>query len=1269
MSPVFLPNSEPLRPQQPTGKKKTSSKSESEWLAPAILTARTITAAAESTPFLYIKGVSGTVLILLETVQNVKRNRKDLKDLCNTTTEIVALLHNQIVTYGNTAAAKFKILCEELESHLKAVIIAVQNLHNPSKGFQKRVKEFMGSSNITEEIAEYQNQIQGVYFKLKASITQTLPKTSLLIVSQLLAAVDTNSKVKDMHAIIMAPGFVVTPPNQSINNCPPPSRMFQGRQAILTKMHQFFAVNPGKQRIYVLHGLGGAGKTQIALKFIQESLARPVAKFSNMFLVDASTLDTLNSGLKNMAISKGVGNTAQDALTWLQSNHGEWLLFFDNADNPGVNLNMFFPQCAHGNIIITSRNPGLRVYGQHSLVSDIEKADAIALLLQSAAKESYEENVETAAKIVKELCYLPLAITQARSFISQSEDLEGYLKLYKKNQAQLLNTKPEQAHDRYAWTVYTTWQISFKKLSQPATILLQLCSFLHYTGISEDIFSNASKYSSPVWLPAKEELQRPLEFLSHFLGPTGEWDSLRFQNVTKEIRAYSLISFDATTKMLSIHPLVHTWMRSTLGDEVACHSCISALVGMSIADILDSDITLASLKLITHLEALHPFSATVEVDFRAAFWGIYLGAGKFKEAQILIQATFEKYKFIFGERHPATLEVMHRFAVTCRNLGEYKKAEKLQVEVVNEQAQLLGDDNVNTLKAMGNLAATYFVMGDFVKARSLGVPVLEKRTTLLGPDHRDTLMTMGNLALTHFNLGDYEKAKELETLVLQKQTTLLGQDHPDTLMTMGNLALTHYNLGDYEKAKELEVAVLQRRTEVLGEEHPYTLMAMGNLALTHFILGDCEKAKELEMMVLQKWTKVLGEEHPNTLHAMGNLAKTHFNLGNLEEAKELEMVVLDKQSTLLGQDHPDTLLAMWNLAMTHHKLGDFEAAKELGTVVLQKRTTLLGEDHPDTFMTMGNLALAHFNLGDYEKAKELEMRVLQKCTKVWGEEHPDTLLAMGNLAVAHSNLGDFEKTKELEMVVLEKRTTLLGQDHPDTLITMGNLAFTHSNLGDFEKAKELEIMVLEKRRELFGDGHLLSILAMRNLAHTYQKLQKQKEAEELEQLVKESGFKSQLTGDFSAQIASSLHNRFIFKSHHIDFVEQVKQRQLKKTGINIWPCPSRWFYGFRAMGSCPVPSHILNTWRRDGSGTSAVLYHRKRPATGQHNFEDFTLDFSAMVSMYFSFNSFLPTQSGRNCDSGNTDQELLSTRAGCPVARPVPQEPLEVLDNVQPYQR
>ncbi|KAJ7711367.1 hypothetical protein B0H16DRAFT_600879 [Mycena metata] len=833
-------------------------------------------------------------------------------------------------------------------------------MQDESKGLRGRVKEFLKSSSLRDEIAGYQTQIQGVCSKLK-----------------LTAIVETNFKVDEIHAIVTAPSFAVVKAAQNINNCPPPSRIFQGRQAILDKMHQFFNTDSGEQHIYVLYGLGGAGKTQIALKFIEQS------SFSNVFFVDTSKVETIDTGLKGIAVTKSVGNSAQDTLRWLESNHNKWLVFFDNADDPKINLNDFLPKCNHGNIIITSRNPELRSYGAPTLVSDMEEADATTLLLQRANKEPSEENLKLATEIVKELYYLPLAIIQAGAFISKSEDLGGYLALYHSNRARLLSEKAAQSHDDYAQTVFTTWQISFNQLSHLAATLLQLCSFLHYTGISEDMFSTASKYEPRSWSPPREELEKPLQFLSRFVDPTGEWNSLKFLAVTNEIKAYSLISFDTKTKLFSIHPLVHAWSRSTLLDEELLQSCMSSILGMCITEIPYNEIELASVQLIPHIVLLKGVNPDGGADFRNAFWNIYHNAGKFQDAQGIAQQVVEKSRL------------------------------------------LLGEDHRNTLLAMGDLAQTYWGLGEFQKAKELGVLVWEKRTKLLGEDHPDTLFAMGDLASTYSRLGEFQKAKELEVLVLEKYTKILGEDHPDTLSAMGNLAHTYSDLGQFQKAKQLEVLVLEKRTKLLGEDHPHTLLAMGNLASTYSDLGELQKAKELGVLVLEKRTKLLGEDHPHTLLAMGNLASTYSDLGELQKAKELGVLVLEKRTKILGEDHPVTLLAMETLAITYSNLEEFQKAMELEVLVLEKRTKILGVDHPDTLRAMANLAVTHYTLGDLNKALGLEVEVLQKRRQLLGDKHPDTILAMENLEATYQELSQQEEMEELEQLIEDTKKLLL----------------------------------------------------------------------------------------------------------------------------------------------------------------------------------------------------------------------------------------------------
>ncbi|KAJ6511145.1 hypothetical protein C8R45DRAFT_1162652, partial [Mycena sanguinolenta] len=214
----------------------------------------------------------------------------------------------------------------------------------------------------------------------------------------------------------------------------------------------------------------------------------------NRFLVDASNTNTIGAGLKNIAVTKQAGNSSQEALFWLASKHEEWLLFLDNADDPEINLNQFFPKCNYGNIIITTRNHGARIHGAHSEVSNMEELDAVTLLLKSAQCETSVTKELLATQIVKALCYFPLAIVQAGAFISESEALDSYLNLFLTNRTELLKRKASQTYDNYAWAVYTTWEMSFSKLSAPAAMFLQLCSFLHQDDISEDIFSRATNH-------------------------------------------------------------------------------------------------------------------------------------------------------------------------------------------------------------------------------------------------------------------------------------------------------------------------------------------------------------------------------------------------------------------------------------------------------------------------------------------------------------------------------------------------------------------------------------------------------------------------------------------------------------------------------------------------------------------------------------------------------------------------------------------------------
>jgi hypothetical protein len=125
-------------------------------------------------------------------------------------------------------------------------------------------------------------------------------------------------------------------------------------------------------------------------------------RFTHNFFLDASSIETLKSGLANIAVTQSIGRDHQDALLWL-AHQAEWLLIFDNADDPNINLYHFFPQSNCGNILITSRNPQLSIHAPdaHQHVSNMDVEDAVQLLLTSSVQPARPANQSLATEIVK----------------------------------------------------------------------------------------------------------------------------------------------------------------------------------------------------------------------------------------------------------------------------------------------------------------------------------------------------------------------------------------------------------------------------------------------------------------------------------------------------------------------------------------------------------------------------------------------------------------------------------------------------------------------------------------------------------------------------------------------------------------------------------------------------------------------------------------------------------------------------------------------------
>ncbi|KAJ6532237.1 hypothetical protein DFH09DRAFT_1284678 [Mycena vulgaris] len=957
---------------------------------------------------------------------------------------------------------------------------------------------------------------------------------------------DTKAKLADLVKVLLNPVIPVSDSPVYIKVCPPPMIRFTGRDEILVKMAEYFSRNIGRRHIFLLHGLGGAGKSQIAFKFIEES-AVPEPRFSEIYFVDSSSEETIENDLVTIAVAKKLGKTANDSLFWLSHQRKEWLLVFNNADDIRLNLVQYFPTGSHGNIIITSRNPDLGQIAQAEYKVDrMELEDSVDLLLSAARHDTGDPgNRRIGKQLVERLHCFPLAVAQAGAYISSSRALQKYLDLYESTtkRIQLLSQRPLQSD--FEWSVYTTWQISLEQLSPRAVELLQLCSFLHHDGITEEIFQKAASYQISANGPIETELSKPLEFLAGF-GETllNRWDSLKFITLTDELGRYSLIEFQAASRNIafSIHPLVHEWCRTIVNEDAHTEICVHRLLGMSISS------NTASFRfnhqIFPHLDALLFVNTTecgrqphvldtlfahqcLRVYYDEGRWsdGIKLGntmlqsgspqltelralniqntvailydeAGMYNHARELKESLLKRRTELFGQENPDTLLAMQNLAVTYAHLGEYRRAAVLQNTVWTKRIETLGL-HPDTLASMENMASIWMQLGDFKLAERMQSMAMKNRINLMGEDHPDTLIIMANLAVTYSHLGDFKHAEELESTVLKKRTVILGEDHPETLRAMANLAVRYSQLGESQRAVELEEKVLAQRIRILGQDHPDTLQSTANLAATYSNLGDVSHAQELEIMVLKKRTALLGEDHADTLISMTNLAVTYSDLGDFQRTAELQMRVLKKYIDSHGKEHPDTLRAMANLAVTYSYLGQLRRTEELETTVLNKRTEILGENHPSTIMSMSNLAETYALRGEFRGAEELCTKAMIKRRELLGEDHPYTMMSMGNLAGKYVDIGQFRRAEELGNRVLKKRRKILGEDHPDTIYSMGKLGRTYCKLGELRQAEELLIPTLKKQRISLGAHHWSTLSTMVDIAETYYQQGRWDEAEGL----------------------------------------------------------------------------------------------------------------------------------------------------------------------------
>ncbi|KAG8717983.1 hypothetical protein FRC09_013341 [Ceratobasidium sp. 395] len=919
-----------------------------------------------------------------------------------------------------------------------------------------------------------------------------------------------------------------------VKRCPAPSPAFTGCERQIAQVVTCLLGHNNERRVCVVHGLGGSGKTQIALK----SVERTRNKWSDIVYVDATTRESAIATLTGFALARGIGKTHEDALQWLELSSQSWLLVIDNADDPDLGLQKYIPGGSHGSVVVTTRLRTLALLGQgpgsDCGVGQMESEDAIELLLTKARMKDdvlSREERESAAKLVEDLGYLALAVVHAGAYIFCSKtSIEKYRKQCLDNAQASLERYSKLAGntEEYEKTVYTTWVMSYERLKPQTQQILGLMAYLHHGGITEDIFRRAAHHidRTPVIPPNDDELatrQYVRDSLTPFLDTDGSWDSNAFSAIMDELLLYSLIDYDRVNQAFALHVLVQDWSCTMIPhSKTTALMHTSHLVALSInySNALETHTYLRGL--LVHVSKVLMKLDTSNINDAWHFAIVYWENGRWKEVEALQVRVLDARKQTLGELHPDTLTTMNNLANTYMDQGRWDEAEALEVRVLDAMKQTLGELHPDTLMCMANLASTYSNQGRWDEAEALEVRVLDASKQTQGELHPDTLTSMNNLASTYSNQGRWDEAETLQVRVLDGRKQILGELHPRTLTSMNNLAWTYSDQGRWDEAEALQVQVLDARKQTLGELHPDTLTSMASLANTYLDQGRWDEAEALEVRVLDGRKQTQGELHPDTLEGMHSLASTYRRQGRWDEAEALLMRVLDARKQTQGELHPDTLASMHSLASTYWNRGRWDEAEALQVQVLDARKQALGELHPDTLASMNNLANTYRDQGRWNEAEALHVQVLDARKQTCGELHPNTLTTMNNLANTYRDQGRWNEAEALHVQVLDARKQTCGELHPNTLTTMNNLANTYRDQGRWNEAEALQAQVVDAMKQTLGELHPDTLTCMGNLANTYRDQGRWNEAEALHVQVLDA--RKQTCGELHPETLGSMSN-------------------------------------------------------------------------------------------------------------------------------------------------
>ncbi|KAI0883864.1 uncharacterized protein GGS22DRAFT_26878 [Annulohypoxylon maeteangense] len=832
----------------------------------------------------------------------------------------------------------------------------------------------------------------------------------------------------------------------------PQNKRFVGRSSILDQLEQMLFIERCSK--VALVGLGGIGKTQVALQFAYW-VKKNKLEYS-VFWVPALSNATFEQAYGEIARKlliqrPGEKDTRVAVRDYLSSNEsGKWLLIIDNADETGLlfgrhdestGISQYLPRSDNGLTLLTTRfGEVAQSFAENDKIelSEMGENEALGLLKRSLDRDRSHHDEPTAKELVHELSYLPLAIKQAVAYLNTKKlPIAEYLRLLRKTEKDMTSLMSKEFRDesRYsnsANAVATTWLVSFDQIREAdkeATFLLEFISCLEPRAIPQSIL------------------------------PISQTES-QLADAVGTLCAYSFLTRRDDDKTFDMHRLVHLGARIW----VQRHDRTVEMLDKTMIHLEEifppyRDFTGRNrrlwhayaphaLRAINHIRE-HNLQEKYQLLFTVSEW--LINFGRYEECIGILEEVYQWGRVQLPEDERFRLNIEDILSWAYSRDMRYTEAIEMREGIMKVVEKLYPKNNKYRLRLERELADIYYRSRQYDEATEILRRIMPIYATMNDDNNRRRAEKV--LASVYSRTGKNKEAIELLEEIVTRQAATLPQDDFSRLHSEHELGRLYINSGCHEEAIALLEHAVAEKQKVYSGNNSNRLASEYELGRAYLEGGRVEEAIEI-LEHVTTIRKALPENNSNRLASEYELGRAYLKGGRVEEAIEILEHVTEVESRVL-EDGIERTVSVFLLAKAYLKDGRVEKAIKLFEHVIEVEKRILDENNASRLTSEHELGRAYLKGGRVKEAIEILEHVTEVESRVL-EDGIERTVSVFLLAKAYVKDGRVEKAIKLFEHVAEVEKRTLDENDPSIIITEECLESAYAKLKENAKREPSE---------------------------------------------------------------------------------------------------------------------------------------------------------------------------------------------------------------------